>query len=278
MDWSDLPMWTGVLFRALGAISSESWPTVWMILEVNMMSFLPIIATKWAIKKYAMLYYIVQRVGSLVLLAGGLIRDRAALSNKWVTFGLLLKSRLAPMHFWGAAFIVNLSKFNTFIFLTWQKMSPLFLLLCLTPKQTLICLLIVNAIVASFCCIGAKDLRILLFYSGIIHTRWIMAAVFLIACKYFMFYTFLTGPLLLVNNNLYNVSVLILNMAGIPPLSGFLLKLNVLQLISFGIRGYLLIFSLLLLYAYMRIFLYWLVRFGPLKLNVVLVCCIGSLF
>lgn len=248
------------------------------MLEVNMMSFLPIVLTKWSIKKYAMLYYIVQRVGSLSILAGGFIGDRSSVTNKWVTFGLLLKTRLAPMHFWGAAFILNLTKFHTFIFLTWQKMSPLFLLLTLTPKQNLNFLLFVNAFVASLCCIGAKDLRILLFYSGIIHTRWILSAAFSIACKYFMFYTLLTGPLLLVNNDIYNVSLLILNIAGIPPLSGFILKLNVLQIISFGLRGFLLTFSLFILYAYLRLFLFWWDRIGHLKLNVVLVCCIGLIF
>jgi len=72
---------------------------------------------------------------------------------------------------------------------------------------------------------------------------------FNIAIKYFLFYAIITIPIFIKADNL-----LLLNQAGLPPFTGFIIKLEILQCnITMGII--LLTASVFTLYSYMRIFL-----------------------
>ena len=68
-----------------------------------------------------------------------------------------------------------------------------------------------------------------------------------------------------------------INLAGLPPLTGFYIKLGVLQSTSIALVVFLLSFSVSLLFAYMRLFLITPHKEG-LKLYIVVPCCLGVLF
>merc|ERR1712136_68586 len=67
------------------------------------------------------------------------------------------------------------------------------------------------------------------------------------------------------------------NLSGLPPLTGFFIKLNVLQIIGLSRGIILLTFSIILLYAYMRLFLLS-PKHKPLTITAVLPCCLGIVF
>ena len=71
------------------------------------------------------------------------------------------------------------------------------------------------------------------------------------ACKYFFLYTVVTGPIFLDKPR----PVWLINLAGLPPLTGFFMKVGVLQLIRVGLGVILLSFSVVLLFSYMRLYL-----------------------
>lgn len=83
-----------------------------------MISFLPILSGKFRAKKIRILYFVVQSVGSLLILTGGAIADRTSLFSKWVAIGLVLKASMAPLHFWGAVVITKLKKLIVYVLLT----------------------------------------------------------------------------------------------------------------------------------------------------------------
>lgn len=263
-------MWTGVLLRVPGILSTDRWPIMWIMMEINLISFLPLISTQWSIKKISILYFLVQRVGSLSLLIRGILTDKSTIMRKWLILGLLLKARLAPFHFWGAPMIVNMSKSLALVFLTWQKIAPMILLLVL-PKMSWVVLL--NIIVAARCRVGTKNILVLLFFSGLIHMSWVLTSPCNMSIKYYAFYTLVTSPILLLTYH----PLLIMNLAGLPPLTGFFIKLNVLQIIRLRRGIILLIFSIILLYAYMRLFLLT-PKHKPLTITTVLPCCLGIVF
>lgn len=274
--WSDFSMWTGVVLGSLGAISTESWPTIWIILEVNLISFLPLITIKWNVKKIRIIYFIVQRVGSLTLLTGGVMSDRTVYFSKWISLGLLLKASLAPMHFWGAPVIVTLNKLMRFIFLTWQKIAPVILLITVTAKFLLCSVLLLNALVATIGGVGRKNIFLLIFYSGLIHISWVLAAPMVGSCTYFLMYLATSAPIFF---NTTDLPILIMNLAGFPPLTGFFMKLTVLQELRSILGVLLLTLSLLLLFSYIRLFLYPVViKTGKIKLRTVIVCRFGGLY
>ena len=94
---------------------------------------------------------------------------------------------------------------------------------------------------------GSKRLFVVLFYSSMLHVGWVFASY---SVQYFLLYCVVTAPVLLGKN----VSILMLNLAGLPPLTGFMIKLSVLQLIPRGLCILALFLSLVILYSYLRIF------------------------
>ena len=238
-DWNG-SMWTGIVLGTLGALSSESWITIWLIIEINLIRFLPVINKKWSAKKISILYFIVQRVGSLTILTGGIVSDRSRLIRKWLIIGLLLKMGLAPFHYWGGVLIPNLSNLHSYIFLTWQKIAPLILMLSLQPRHWVI---VANVIIAAICCTGTKDVKILIFFSSLMHTGWILSSPITVAHYYFILYIVITAPILLLTYN----APLIINLAGLPPMTGFFIKISVIQMIAIGLGVVMLFFSVFLM-------------------------------
>ena len=112
-------------------------------------------------------------------------------------------------------------------------------------------IILLNMIVARRCRTGTKNLILLLFFSGLIHMRWVIISPHPMACKYFILYSMITAPLFFYPGS----PILILNLAGLPPLTGFFMKIGVLALVRLRIRFVLLFFSAVVVYAYLRIFL-----------------------
>ena len=256
-------MWTGVVLGSLGALSCDIWPIAWLMLEVNIMRFIPLISYKWNAKKATLMYFVVQRVGSLMMLTGvvGIILS-CCLS------GLLLKMALAPFHYWGAPFVNALAPFLALIFITWQKLAPLLILISSVPSSWLVLLIILNAYIGVMNGIWSKSFILLLFHSSFVHVSWIISCVSQ-SVKYFLIYAIMLAPLFLVCRNLMK-GLLIFNLGGLPPFSGFFLKVVVLQRVPLSIGAYLLMTSSFLLYAYLRVFL--------LRLDGVLNASICTLF
>jgi len=239
-----------------------------------MMSFITFITYKWTAKKTGLLYFIVQRVGSLIILRGGVFSGWCGFLGKWLTLGILLKTRLAPLHFWGAELITKLSNFVSFVFLTWQKIAPIFLLLFTTPKYIIYSIMLINALVGARCRIGTKYILVLLFFSGLNHIRWFMAAPLTSSQYYFGLYMLVTIPIFFQRSAL-NLQILILNLAGLPPITGFFMKLVVLEQISVGVGCIMVVLTAPLLYAYIRVFIFSTCRKGPLRSLTICVRCLG---
>merc|ERR1711989_142858 len=100
-----------------------------------MISFLTLMSVNKRIKKASLVYFIVQRVGSLRIIRGGVVSEKTGIRSKCVVLGLVLKMGLAPLHNWAPALVIKMSEGLRYIFLTWQKVAPLFLILTTTSKS-----------------------------------------------------------------------------------------------------------------------------------------------
>ena len=268
-------MWTGVVLGTLGALSAEAWPTIWISIEINLISYLIVISKLITSKQICIIYFIVQSVGSLVLLRGGIMTERWRILSFWITLGLITKTRMAPVHFWGGVLLIKLSSLPAYLFLTWQKMAPIFLMTLLTPKLLLLALLLINSLVGSSCSVRSKNIYVVLFFSGLIHTCWLISAPMRGAYMYFFLYSLIRLPLFLLSRN---IPILLLNLAGLPPLTGFFMKLYIIQIMNPWWGMVLILFSAIVLHAYLRAFLLSAVS-SKNKLNVitVAVCGLGCL-
>lgn len=227
---------------------------------------MPFISSNWNSKKECILYFIVQSVGSLIILSGGLFMFILL----WSPFGFALKMGISPIHFWGGPVVVKLKNIHALLLLTWQKLAPLSVFIRSTTKQVLTLFIVTNALTALLC-VGSKSLSLLLFFSGLLHFGWMMATPHW--CKYFCFYCLVVFPLFSVKDT-FNFSLLIINISGLPPMTGFIIKFEVLQMVRFDLAVFLLLMSAPVLFAYVRQFLFVQVS-GDIALTTIVVCSLG---
>lgn len=255
---SSLLTFLTIILRTLLALTSSNWFIAWIAIEINLLRFIPLIVrTKLNQETEASIkYFLAQALGSaLILLSSISIWYITIISNWWLPLliiSLLLKLGGAPCHFWFPSVITSLSWSNALLLATWQKLAPLRLICFPTMNSTItnsLATLVasINALVGGILGINQTHLRTLLAYSSITHIGWIISAI----CAnnpnstiiYFLFYTIITIPIFLMLDSikitrssqflslvsyskfiLLGILVLLISLAGLPPLTGFIPK------------------------------------------------------
>lgn len=247
--------------RTILALTSTSWVCVWIIIELNLISFIPIlISSNQNIETEARIkYFLVQALGSaILLLARYSIYFTSNLSrflNLILILALLLKLGRFPAFFWFPSVIASINWTRRLILSTWQKIAPITLIsiiLTYNSQQTFALIAGINSLIGGIIGINQTNLRKLLAYSSINHIGWIISILYInipIFCIiYFFLYVILVLPIFYIlicrstikqSSNILNKSkelqltiiILLLSLAGLPPLTGFLPKLCVIILL-----------------------------------------------
>nr|YP_010936456.1 NADH dehydrogenase subunit 2 [Morula spinosa]WKW54909.1 NADH dehydrogenase subunit 2 [Morula spinosa] len=257
-------MGTGTLL----SLSSIHWLSIWAGLEINLIGFLPMLvySKSTSESESAVKYFVVQALGSSLLIFGSL--SMFSMSFTWDTYiseaslsvvglllvigGLCLKLGLFPFHYWLPSVMAGLPWITCMLLATWQKLAPLFLLLCLLELNgsyllmITICLISAgSSLVGGIGGMNQTQVRALLAYSSIGHLGWMMFAMahsewsmkfylgVYIVVSLCMFLSLWKGDLTNMKNifNLNesklmqaNVMLLLLSLGGLPPLLGFISK------------------------------------------------------
>nr|YP_009471521.1 NADH dehydrogenase subunit 2 [Tesseropora rosea]AVH80317.1 NADH dehydrogenase subunit 2 [Tesseropora rosea] len=274
-------------FLILGAtisISSSSLFGMWMGLEINLMSFIPLIINLETNKKSseaAIKYFLIQAIASaLVIFCSMFFFIYTGVffilsPNILITLALCTKLGMAPFHFWFPEVLEGMNWINSLLLLTWQKISPLTILSILFHSKSLIFFALTSAIIGAISGFNQTSMRKILAFSSISHLGWIGSMMFLNSSLwfiYFFIYCFTSfilcfsfwffnlnyfSQLSMIQNMNEKVIVFInmLSLGGLPPLLGFFPKwLAMLTLkSSFPILIILISSSLITLYFYTRL-------------------------
>nr|YP_010853126.1 NADH dehydrogenase subunit 2 [Margaritifera middendorffi]WGM81344.1 NADH dehydrogenase subunit 2 [Margaritifera middendorffi] len=235
-------------------LSSSNWLTTWMGLEINMLGFIPLMYYKVTANESetAVKYLIPQSLGSTIFIMGALISHHSDNMQALMPIAMCLKLGAAPLHLWFPAVMSGLSLTPAFVLLTWQKIAPIFAISSMNPSLAAKILPIagISALWGGIGGLNQTNIRLLLSYSSIAHTGWMLAGIaapgpvlFLYLMTYVMINTSLFVALLQnsakTHKQLFPVSqkpyesfllaVTILSLGGLPPLTGFAMKLLVLM-------------------------------------------------
>lgn len=266
------------------SISSNSWFGAWIGLELNLLSFIPLIFIKdnQYSSEAALKYFLIQALGSTVLLISAvIIIIKIQVFSAPLSAALLLKAGSAPFHFWFPPTLEGMIWPQALVLITVQKITPISLLSYYTTEQiTLISIAaILSAVVGALGGLNQTLLRKLLGYSSINHIAWIIAALLMresIWLLYFIVYSAISFSVVILFhfsqtfhfNHLINQTpptpmiklvmfISLLSLGGLPPFTGFVPKWLVIQELcwsgNFLLLGVLLGSSLFTLFYYLRI-------------------------
>ena len=266
------------------SVCSNSWFGVWIGLELNLLSFIPLISIKdnQYSSEAALKYFLIQALGSVVLLISAIMIiikiERFSLS---LSAALLLKIGAAPFHFWFPPTLEGIIWPQALILITIQKVAPISLLsyYILEQKRLVFISIFSSAIVGALGGLNQTLLRKLLAYSSINHMSWIITALIIRETTwliYFLIYSLITSSVILTfyftqafhfnhlirqlnHKPILKVRVLIrlLSLGGLPPFRGFVPKWIIIQQLvlsnNFFTLFILLGSSLFTLFYYLRI-------------------------
>ena len=180
------------------SVSANSWFGVWMGLEINLLSFIPLITIKNNLNnsEASLNYFLIQAFGSTVILFSIIIylifinlNFFLKLNNYLfnflnflplllISFTLMLKIGVAPFHFWFPNVIENISWLNNLILITWQKFAPLIIISYLVNLNILfIIFVIISTFIGAIGGLNQTSLRKLIAFSSINHMGWMIGGI-----------------------------------------------------------------------------------------------------
>jgi len=206
------------------------------------------------------------------------------LSHLLICLGLMIKLGVFPFYFWLPGVMSGLSWFSCMVLATWQKLAPIFLIGCLLEDSVkfrvmfvVILFRCISALVGGLGGLNQTQFRSLLAYSSVVHLGWMVycARCHQGAMKLYLFIYILTslvvfGVLLSVEINTFRrvkklsgeklglsvvMSVILLSLAGLPPLLGFSSKWVAINCGVYS-RSRLLVLGILILGSLIRLFYY----------------------
>nr|QOH99590.1 NADH dehydrogenase subunit 2 [Protogoniomorpha anacardii duprei] len=276
-----------VFFSTLISISSNSWLGCWIGLEINLLSFIPLMSNPNNLlnSEASLKYFLTQSIASINLLFSILL-NLLLLKNFFINnilsilinSSLLMKMGSIPFHFWFPNIMEGLSWFNCFILMTWQKISPMILLSYYMNLKFLFLVMIFNVLIGTISSFNQTSLRKLLAFSSINNLGWMLSAlsisenlwmlyfllyslfIFIMCFLFYIINIFYINQLFNLNLNFFikfSIMINFLSLGGLPPFLGFFPKwmiinyllINNLFIISFIFT----ISSLIMLFIYIRI-------------------------
>nr|AKS04269.1 NADH dehydrogenase subunit 2 [Parasagitta elegans] len=264
----------GVVLGTLLVASSFSWPIAWIGLELNLMAFIPVAMNSHNTKKSAMTYFVVQSCGSLMVVIGGMLSDHGQLAFSMLLSGLVIKMGLMPFHFWVPLVVVSLSRLNLYLLMSWQKIAPLILVLSSTISLGL--LSVFNAVGGAITMCSISFLPFLLIFSGFVQMGWVMVTHGSFSAYYLgIYFVILAAVVYFSASASIQFGWALLNAGGLPPLSGFIIKLKAILNIKNCLAVVLVSASGLALCSYVRLLVNASLKSEPITSVLMVVCSVG---
>nr|YP_010585952.1 NADH dehydrogenase subunit 2 [Plectrocnemia tsukuiensis]UZZ43688.1 NADH dehydrogenase subunit 2 [Plectrocnemia tsukuiensis] len=284
------------IMSTMYAISTNCWINCFMAMEINLFFFIPLIFYPNTFNlELTMKYFIIQASSSIImmmciLLYKNFISNLNTLLIIMMNFCILIKLGSAPFHYWYIEISSSISWKMLFLISTWQKITPMIILMYNFNFKLLTITIIMNSIISMAGGINQINMKKIMAFSSINHLSWMLASMKvseMMLINYFLIYM-TTMLILLINMNQFNITLIsqlmmmkkktfmisifvyFMSLSGMPPLMGFIPKWmtinklmeNKLNMISI----ILMVSSLLNLYYYFKIS-YYSIMYKTMKIS-----------
>nr|YP_010426209.1 NADH dehydrogenase subunit 2 [Geoclemys hamiltonii]USL48205.1 NADH dehydrogenase subunit 2 [Geoclemys hamiltonii]WBR37752.1 NADH dehydrogenase subunit 2 [Geoclemys hamiltonii] len=285
---------TSLIAGPLLTISSNHWITAWIGLEISTLSMTPLIAKQHHPRaiEAATKYFLTQAAASALVLASSTIN--AWKTGQWditqmslepscclLTLALTIKLGAAPFHFWLPEVLQGTTTTTAMILATWQKLAPLSLLAMTAQSlntHLTVFLGLTSVVIGGWGGLNQTQLRKIMAFSSIAHLGWMLTILTLspkLMMLTFFTYVIMTSTMftmlkVLETNKISTMMtswtklpmlnstmmLILMSLAGLPPLTGFMPKLLIIQELSkqhmYLTTTLMIIMSMLSLFFYLR--------------------------
>nr|ATN23467.1 NADH dehydrogenase subunit 2 [Aphthona sp. EMHAU-15071309] len=280
-----------MIIGTLITISSYTWFSMWIGLEINLLSIIPLFKSHKNIfpVEATLKYFITQALASTIILFTVIISMNLTEFipnnfNYWLMLilnsALLTKLGAAPFHAWFPEVMEGLNWMNNLILLTWQKLAPMILVMYnLNMLFFFSIIIMISSIISGILGMNQMSLRKIMAYSSINHIAWMLASMLnlqsiwmiyfsiyviisinIIIIFYYLNVFFITQLFLILNSNKLIKLIFMFNfmsLGGLPPFLGFFPKWltmnSLIEVNSYWLSLILIIFTLITLFYYIRL-------------------------
>nr|ASY97976.1 NADH dehydrogenase subunit 2 [Taumantis sigiana] len=273
------------------SLCANSWLGAWMGLEINLLSFIPLLSSNKNMfsTEASLKYFLIQAIASSTLLFLILLKiniyeifyfHKNFAWNNMLMIPLLMKVACAPFHWWLPSVVEGLSWINSFIILSIQKIAPLVLMSYMLMNNNFIQFTIISsALIGGIGGLNQISMRKILSFSSINHMSWMLMAMILGSNLWFIYFfiymmnlisiiftvafsnfSYISQSFNILNNTKivkFTLFISMLSLGGLPPLLGFFPKWIIIQFMMqnwmYFTSMILILSSLLTLFYYMRI-------------------------
>nr|QRI61349.1 NADH dehydrogenase subunit 2 [Pochazia shantungensis] len=240
-----------MFLSALTAMSTSSMLMIWTMMEINLMSFLPIMTKSKSMKDQPMKFFIIQSLASSMMLMSMLINSMTETplsSSIMLMSGLLMKMGLLPFHMWVPMIMKPMTWENCFILMTMQKIIPTIFMAQMMSLKMLMTPMCLTMIMAPIMAIKQLSLKTIMAYSSISNSPWMINSLINSKSQFVTFFSVYTIINFMITKKLKNMNFMFLNqvktqsknkkisiivnilsMSGMPPMLGFFPKWMILQ-------------------------------------------------
>lgn len=272
-----------LLLSTLGCLFVNSWVSLWILLEINTLSFCSLNFTfpsreSKVNKEIIIKYLVIQSIASAVIISLAMEKGGNALPSQTIplllVLALALKLASAPLHQWFIELLKKLRWKPGYILITWQKFAPLYVLI-FQIKTVFPFLVSISCLAGSLFIINKTKMKEIIALSSVFNLGWILVGA-LVGLKILLIFSIIYWLSLsffikiVINSNKKRISeclqeqkgksfllITLVNLAGLPPLMGFVIKWatfsEILLLTIKMLVTLLLVLSTVNLFAYLRI-------------------------
>nr|YP_010329440.1 NADH dehydrogenase subunit 2 [Haemaphysalis cornigera]YP_011004250.1 NADH dehydrogenase subunit 2 [Haemaphysalis taiwana]UNO53897.1 NADH dehydrogenase subunit 2 [Haemaphysalis cornigera]UNO53910.1 NADH dehydrogenase subunit 2 [Haemaphysalis cornigera]WPS93612.1 NADH dehydrogenase subunit 2 [Haemaphysalis taiwana] len=292
MFYKKLMKWM-IMLTIIISISSNNWFIFWIMMEMNMLVFIPILKQNKMENCNSMIsYFIIQSFSSIMFFMGSsmMMMNQLIINEMLINISLMIKLAMIPFHSW-LILISETLDYNSFIIIiTIQKVIPLFILDKMKSGITFL-ISIMSIICSSIMIYNLKLFKKILIFSSISHLSW-MIIVMYSASNFWMFYMIIYYMMIYMilkimkKNNIISINslikikmnnddkismiILLMSLGGMPPFIGFVIKFLAISIIikySYITMIILILSSLINIFIYIRMIMPILIMFNKMNKN-----------
>nr|YP_009987518.1 NADH dehydrogenase subunit 2 [Chloriona tateyamana]QBZ37978.1 NADH dehydrogenase subunit 2 [Chloriona tateyamana] len=262
-----------ITLSALVSLSVNNWMMIWIMMELALFMMIPLIS-KNKISDQSMKYFIIQSTSSYILIFSILCNSmkETNLNSLVCMISLILKTGMSPFHAWKPEIMSKMTWKECMLLTTIVKIPPMILMNSLIKLDLMILPMILSLAVGSLGGMNQLNLKKLMAYSSIFNLTW-MSSAFLLSKKIMLSFLILYSMLTIKamwffkkQNLIYmnqmsslplkmkmSLTLNLLSISGLPPLTGFFPKWIVLNEL---LKTSLFIPSMMILTSIASIFMY----------------------